>query len=397
MSEAIPIPHTWPPGIEVDPFYMAIQRTTPLARIQLPFGGEGWLVTRYADVKTVISDPRFSRQMPLSDDAPRISPVPRRDETIGGMDAPQHTRLRGLVAKAFTPRRIAELRPRAQEIAESCLDEMERSGPPADLVRHLALPLPMIMICEMLGTPVHDRYRFERWSTVLVSSTAFSPDDFEQAVGEIQEYIREQVARRRRQRFNDLLGDLVCAQEGGDRLSDEELVTFGVTLLIAGFETTANQIANSVYLLLKHPDQVRMLRADQALLPQAVEELLRIVQLGGGVGRTRIAREEVELAGGTVAPGEAVFVAGGPANLDERVFLNPHQLDVTRQHCPHLSFGHGAHYCLGAQLARTQIQVALGSLLQRFPELHCYDPEDRIAWKSGLLMRGPESLRVAWL
>jgi cytochrome P450 len=234
-----------------------------------------------------------------------------------------------------------------------------------------------------------------RWTEVLVSSTAYSPEEFSRAVEEIQEYLGSLVEQRRRSRHDDLLGDLVAARDEGDRLSEEELITFGVTLLIAGYETTANQIANSVYLLLESPDQLAKLRADEALLPRAVEELLRVVQLGGGVGRTRIATEDVALSGGTIAAGEAVFVAGGPANLDPRMFPDGDQIDVTREHCPHLSFGYGPHFCLGAQLARMQIQVALGSLLRRFPSLRLADA-DRIDWKTGLLMRGPENLRLAW-
>jgi cytochrome P450 len=395
MSEAIPIPTQWPSGIGVDPFYMAVQEAAPLVRIRLPYGGEGWLVTRYEDVKKVISDPRFSRQTPLDKNLPRITAEPRRDETIGGMDPAQHTRLRSLVAKAFTPRRMETLRPRAQAIVNVCLDELERSGPPADLVRHVALPLPMMMICEMLGTPIEDRKQFGRWTKVLVSSTAYSHQELSRAVDEIHEYLEGLVARRRCSRHDDLLGDLVTARDEGDRLSEEELITFGVTLLVAGYETTANQIANSAYLLLENPDQLAKLRADEALLPRAVEELLRVVQLGGGVGRTRIATEDVTLGRGTIAAGEAVFVAGGPANLDPRVFPDGGRLDVAREHCPHLSFGHGPHFCLGAQLARMQIQVALGSLLRRFPGLQLVDA-DRIEWKTGLLMRGPEVLSLAW-
>jgi nocardicin N-oxygenase len=393
--QAIPIPAQWPNGIGVDPFYMAVQETAPLMRIRLPYGGDGWLVTRYEDVKKVISDPRFSRQIPWGEDLPRITAAARRDETIGGMDPPQHTRLRSLVTKAFTPRRVEMLRPRAQAIVNSCLDEFERSGPPADLVRHVALPMPMMMICEMLGTPIQDRKQFGYWTKVLVSSTAYSREELSRAVEEIQEYLAGLVALRRRSRHDDLLGDLVAARDEGDRLSEEELITFGVTLLVAGYETTANQIANSVYLLLENPDQLAKLRTDQTLLPRAVEELLRVVQLGGGVGRTRIATEDVALSSGTIAAGEAVFVAGGPANLDPRVFPDRDRLDVTREHCPHLSFGHGPHFCLGAQLARMQIHVALGSLLRRFPGLRLADA-DRIEWKTGLLMRGPENLCLAW-
>ncbi|MFI9387154.1 cytochrome P450 [Kutzneria sp. NPDC052558] len=373
-----------------------MQRDEPLARITLPYGGDGWLVTRHEDAKVVSSDPRFARNFPVTEKTPRVTATPRRDETIGGMDAPQHTRLRGLVAKAFTARRIEQLRPRAQEVVDAALDGMAHAGPPADLVRHLALPLPITMICEMLGAPMSDRAHFQHWSTVLVSSTAYSAEELDRAVAEIRGYIAELVACRRNGRHDDLLADLVAARDNEDRLTEEELITFGVTLLIAGYETTANQLANFVYTLLTHPDQLRRLLNDPGLVPSAVEELLRFVPLGGGVGRTRVATADVQLPSGTVRAGEAVFIAGAQTNLDDRVFRNAAELDVGRDPNPHLTFGHGPHFCLGAHSARMQLQVALGSLLARFPKIRLAVPVEDVPWKGGLLMRGPVELPIVW-
>jgi nocardicin N-oxygenase len=300
------------------------------------------------------------------------------------------------VAKAFTPRRVELLRPRAQQLVDQALDTLIAVGPPADLVQALALPLPIVMICEMLGTRVEDRERFQQWSTALVSSTAFAEQELEDALRNITGYLEELIAERRRRHHDDLLADLVAARDAGDALTEDELVSFGVTLLVAGYETTANQIANFVYLLVTHPGELARLRTDPGLVPSAVEELLRFSQLGGGVGRTRIATEDVPLSCGTVHAGEAVFVAGGVANLDRSVFADPHRLDVGRTDNPHLSFGFGPHFCLGAQLARMELQVAISSLVTRLPRLRLAIPAEAVEWKKGLLMRGPTALPIEW-
>jgi nocardicin N-oxygenase len=314
------------------------------------------------------------------------------------MDPPEHSRLRKLVAKAFTSRRVDLLRPRAQQIVDQRLDEIERTGAPADLVANLALPLPVTVICEMLGVPPEDQHRFRDFSDAILSTTAYTADQIASARSELETYLAEVVAARRAapDTGDDLLAALVAARDNDDRLTEEELVQLGITLLIAGHETTANQIANFTYLLLSTPGQWDALRADPELVPDAVEELLRYVQLGSGGAFARVATEDVEVGGTLVRAGDAVFVNTQSANRDESIFHDAAELDLARRHNPHIAFGHGVHHCLGAQLARVELQVAIGSLLRRFPRLRLAVPAEDVPWKTGLLVRGPVALPVTW-
>ncbi|WP_216902615.1 cytochrome P450 [Nocardia alni] len=393
-----------PVRMEINPLYEQLRREEPLSRVRLPYGGDAWLVTRYEDIKFVLGDPRFSRAATVGrEDIPRGAPQTARADSLLSMDPPEHSRLRKLVAKAFTSRRVEQLRPRAQQIVDERLDAIEQAGPPADLVTKLALPLPVTVICEMLGVPPAE-YRFRDFSDVVLSTTSHTLEEIAAARIELEKYLAEVVAERRAaaargespENADDLMSALVAARDNDDRLSEQELVQLGVTILIAGHETTANQIANFTYLLLTHPDQWRQLRADPELVPAAVEELLRFVQLGAGASFPRMATEDLEIAGTVVRAGDAVFVQVGSANRDESVFHSPAELDLTRAHNPHVAFGHGVHHCLGAQLARIELQVALGSLLHRFPNLTLAVPADEVPWKTGMLVRGPKSLPVSW-
>jgi cytochrome P450 len=386
-----------PVRLDMDPLYATLRREEPISRVQLPYGGAGWLATRYDDVKLVLADPRFSRAAAVDrEDVPRSTPEPSQRNSLLSMDAPEHSRLRKLVAKAFTSRRVEQLRPRAQQIVDERLTDIERSGPPADLVSGLALPLPVTVICEMLGVPTQDQHRFRDFSDIVLSTTAHTREQINVARAELEAYLAELIAERRRRPAEDLLTALVAARDNEDRLSEEELVSLGIGLLIAGHETTANQIANFTYVLLTEPENWQLLCADPTLVPGAVEELLRFVQLGSGGSFARIATEDVELGGVTIQAGEAVFVNTQSANRDEAVFDTPEHMDLLRTHNPHMAFGHGVHHCLGAQLARLELQVALGSLLRRFPTLHLAVPVADVPWKTGLLVRGPKALPVSW-
>ncbi|GAB4588154.1 cytochrome P450 [Nocardia sp. IFM 10818] len=386
-----------PVRLDMHPLLAQLRREEPVARIRLPYGGEGWLVTRYDDVRLVLADPRFSRAATVDrEDLPRSTPEPPRGDSLLSMDPPEHTRLRKLVAKAFTGRRVQLLRPRAQQIVDAHLAAIERSGPPADLVQQFALPLPVTVICEMLGVPTEQQHRFREFSDAILSTTAYTRAQIIAARAGLEAYLAELISQRRAEPRDDLLSALVAARDNDDRLSELELVNLGVGLLIAGHETTANQIANFTYVLLTAPEQWELLRRNPELVPGAVEELLRHVQLGSGGAFARIATEDVELSGITVRAGEAVFVNTQAANRDETVFTDPEQLDLTRTDNPHMAFGHGAHHCLGAQLARLELQVAMASLLRAFPTLRLAVPVDEVPWKTGLLVRGPKSLPVAW-
>ncbi len=392
-------PRNYPFGeahrLDLDPMYEELRRTEPVARVRLPYGGDAWLVTKYDDVKTVLGDLRFSRAAVLGRDVPRTVPMLVERPSILSMDPPEHGRLRKLVAKGFTMRRTEQLRERAQVIVDGLLDAMEEEGAPADLVEALTMPLPITIICEMLGVPYDDRGEFRNWSDRALAITAFTPEEITGGFESLQDYIAGLVAERRKAPTDDVLGTLVTARDEGDRLSEDELVNFGVTLLVAGHETTANQLGNFVYTLLTNPDRVAELRADPDLVPAAVEELLRITPLGGSAGFPRIATEDVELSGVTIPAGGAVFV-GQAGNRDPAVFPEPDRLDFHRENTAHVAFGHGVHHCVGASLARMELQVAIGTLLRRYPALDLAVPAEEVRFKKGRLVRGPLELLVRW-
>ncbi|WP_229795158.1 cytochrome P450, partial [Saccharothrix coeruleofusca] len=252
-----------------DPTILRLQREEPVSRVRLPFGGDAWLVTKYRDIKTVLADPRFSRAAVLdqSREVPRAVPHRQTQTNILSMDPPDHTRLRKLVAKGFTARRTELLRERAQRVVDGLLDDMEAQGPPANLVEALALPLPITVICEMLGVPVEDRDQFRAWSDQALAITAFTPEEIVAGGQALASYIASLVAAKRAHPTDDMLTDLVAAHDEGDRLTEDELIGFGVALLVAGHETTANQIGNFTYTLLTHPDRLAELRQDPSLVP----------------------------------------------------------------------------------------------------------------------------------
>ncbi|MFG3703469.1 cytochrome P450 [Micromonospora sp. NPDC047670] len=388
-------PFSEPDRLNLDPRYAKLRRDEPLTRIRLPFGEPAWLATRHADVRTVLGDPRFSRAASVGRDEPRNS-ARQQDTGILAMDPPEHTRLRRLVAKAFTARRVEQLRPRTRAMAEELVDGMLAAGPPADLVEHLATPLPIRVICDLLGVPVADQDRFHTWSEAIVSTTSLTPEVAQQYIDNLFAYMGELIARRRREPTDDLLGAMVRARDADDRLAEDEVVQLAAGLLAAGHETTVTQIPNFVYVLLTHPDEWDRLRAEPALVPSAVEELMRFVPLGASSAFARYALEDVELGGVLVRAGEPVMVSIPSANRDETVFAEPDRLDLTRQANPHLGFGHGVHHCIGAQLARMELQVVLETLVDRTPGLRLAVPEPELTWKSGLLVRGLVAMPVSW-
>ncbi|HEX4701588.1 MAG TPA: cytochrome P450, partial [Pseudonocardiaceae bacterium] len=340
-----------PARLDINPTYAEL-REQPLARVEMPYGGAAWLATRYEDVKMVLADPRFSRAETMGKDVPRNVPPIQEDPSILSMDPPEHSRLRKLVAKAFTARHTERLRPRIQTIIDELLDRMVATGPPADLAESLAWPLPIQVICELLGVPTADRDKFRAWTDQVLSMAGAELPLIEEARAALNGYLADLIARRRVEPTNDLLGELVAARDGGDRLSEQELIVFGVTLLVAGHETTANQTGNFVYTLLTRPALWLQLVGDPDLVPSAVEELSRFTPLGASAGFPRIATEDLELGGQLVRAGEAVVVQMASANRDSTVFDRPDEINLASADNPHVAFGHGVHHCLGAPLAR---------------------------------------------
>lgn len=380
----------------MDPRYDEARSKAPLVRVKMPYGGEAWLATGYAEVKVVLSDPRFSRAAAPQADAPRLLPEPPPSGSVLTMDPPEHTRLRKLVAKAFTARRIEALRPRVQEIVDGLLDDLAKQGSPADLKKFLAEPLPVTVICEVLGVPAEDRETFRGLTDAVMSTTVFTSDEAQAAMGQFFGYLSQLVASKRARPTDDLLSAMVLATDADDRLDDTELVWLGVALLIGGHETTLNQISNFAYVLLTHDDVLAKLRANLDMVPHAVEELLRYIPLNTGSAYGVMAKEDIAFGDLVVRAGETVVPCIAGANRDPRVFAAPDKFDIARLDIPHISFGFGAHHCIGAQLARLELQVTIASLVQRFPDLRLAVPEDEVRWRKGTLIRGVESLPVAW-
>ncbi|MET9627776.1 cytochrome P450 [Lentzea sp. NPDC006480] len=376
-------------ALVLDPTYERLRREEPVTRVTYPYGGEGWLVTSYEETKFVLGDPRFSRARTVGQDVPRMQPLIAPGGSILTTDGPDHARMRRLVSKAFTVRRIEELRPRAQRIVDDLLDRLDNPG---DLVEGFSMPFPITVICELLGVPFEDRADFRLWSNQALSTVgSYTPEEAMDGVLKLHAYFTDLVAKRRAEPADDLISALVAARDNEDRLSEDELVRFGITLLVAGHETTANMLANSVVTLIEHPDAMKSLNEDT--LPNAIEELLRFIPLGSGAGFTRIATEDVQVGNALVQEGDAVLVVVSSANRDESVYPKSDELDLAREVGQHLQFGHGIHFCLGAQLARMELQVALGTLLRRMPGLRLAEP---VEFRKGSLVRGPVKLVVAW-
>ncbi|MEV5239090.1 cytochrome P450 [Streptomyces cinnamoneus] len=383
-------------GLDFDPFMAAQLRDEPVSRVKLPNGeGHAWFVTRYDDVKFVTSDPRFSRQAVLGRPITRLAPhfIPL-DEAVGFADPPEHTRLRKAVARAFTTRSLERLRPSAQRAADQLLDEMEQEGPPADLMEHLHGPLPLAVISDVMGVPEHERPRMAEWTNILLSA-GYGREESERAKTGMAGYFTELLEQRRPDPGDDLIGHLAEATVRGE-LSLEEAVAIALLIQASAAHAVRNNSANMVYALLTHPRQLARLRAEPELLPQAIEELLRFIPHRNAVGLARIATEDVEVGGVMIRAGEVVHSSYLTANRDPAVFERPDELDFDRTHNPHLSFGHGPHFCLGSMLARLESEVILSTLLERFPDLRLADPVEKIRWQRSALIRGPENLPVTW-
>ncbi|KAB2340338.1 cytochrome P450 [Actinomadura rudentiformis] len=382
--------------LDVSPLYARLREQEPLSRVQLPYGEPAWLATRYDDVKLVLSDPRFSRELAQGLDQPRLRSE-NTDDGIMGMDPPDHTRLRRLVGKAFTARRVERMRAEVKARAGELIDTMVEGGGPADLVEQFARPLPVSVICDLLGVPYSDHVRFRRWTEALTNDETTSGEVLAEIGPELDAYLGELIAERRRNPTDDLLGSLVRARDDGDRLSEAELISIaGPGLLTGGAETVASGIPSFAFHLLTHPDELARLRAEPGLMRTAVEELLRFIPINTAAMFARYSMEDVRLGDVTIRAGEPVLPALAAANRDPAVFDDPERVDLARAKNPHLAFGHGPHHCIGAQLARLELQVALETLLERFPALRLADGPEGVKWKFGVIVRGPAELRITW-
>ncbi|MBF6098721.1 cytochrome P450 [Nocardia cyriacigeorgica] len=389
--------------MRVDPLptLARMRAEAPIVRVFNPHQqAPEWRITRYADVTALLRDERFSKDKRKLSDAARsryfrVTEFDRLDRHMLFADPPEHTRLRGLVAKAFTPRRIMQLRPYAAAATESLLDQAERQES-VDLLDALAFRLPIAVLAELIGVPSEDQEQFRKWTSILVAAP--SNGDFDavrRMVIEFHAYLEHFLETRRRRPRDDLTSALIEAQTLGDCLSPDELMSMIFLLIAAGFETTGNLIGNGVWALLRHPAQLRRLQATPTLIGSAIEEVLRYcppVKNSTGV----FPLTDVEFRG-TLIPAEELVVASlMSAHHDDEQFAEPSRFDIARTPNRHLGFGLGAHFCLGAALARLEAAVAIGAVVRRFPRLRFAAEPNTLRWKDGVFVHGLEHLPVTW-
>ncbi|MFI1863671.1 cytochrome P450 [Streptomyces jumonjinensis] len=391
-------PFDYAEALEFDPLLRQLQTEAPVSRIRLPHGeGAAWLVTGYDDVRTVTTDRRFSRSAIIGKNFPRMTPEPIvQNEAINVMDPPGSSRLRSLISKGFAPRHIERMRVRTQLVVDELLDRMAEHGSPADLFEHLAAPLPLTTICEVLDIPEDDRVRLRSYARTMMDTTVANRENAVRAKADMRAYFATLTAERRAHPGDDLISALAAARDGDELLNDQELAVMAMVLMITGQDTTTYQIGNIAYTLLTRPRELAMLRERPEMLPQAIEELLRFIPFRKGVGIPRVATEDTELSGVRIQAGDIVHVSYLTANRDGRKFDRPDELDLERTGPSHMTFGWGGHHCLGAPLAATELEVALGTLLKRFPDLKLAQPPEEVRWNKTSIWRYPLALPVAW-
>ncbi|WP_339309652.1 cytochrome P450 [Paenibacillus sp. FSL k6-2145] len=372
------------------PVYEKLRKDEPVFRVMFPHGEFGWIITRYEDAVQILKDTRFSKDMVRRYGADNQSIF---SNNMLFSDPPDHRRLRGLVQKAFTPKLVADMRSHIRDIADELLDNLP-SQEKMNLIDDFAFPLPIIVISEILGVPLEDRDKFRLWSnTVIDASTAESAELFEQHAREFTDYLTAWFAKVRRDPGTDLISQLVIAEESGQRLTEQELLGVVSLLIIAGHETTVNLIGNGILALLEHPEQRELLIKQPELIHNAIEEMLRY---NGPLefSTSRWALEDIEFRGEHIAQGELVIVALGSANRDEQQFKDADIFDITREKSSHLAFGKGIHLCLGAPLARLEGEIAVSTLLNRFPNIQLQADVNELEWRPGMIVRGVKEIPV---
>ncbi|MFD1149127.1 cytochrome P450 [Saccharothrix hoggarensis] len=403
MTRTVPIPHGLPMDRDAGPFnppsaITRLREAHPVSPLHFPDGHEGWLVTGYDAVRRLMADTRFSSRQDIGVlhvpyDVPGMpaatEPSPQVPGLFISMDPPDHTRLRRLLTGAFTVRRMKQLEERIAEIVERRLDEMAALTPPVDLVKEFALPVPSLVICELLGVPYADRDTFQSNSAKFMEKEVALEEKMAAYTG-LTTYLSDLVAAKRAAPDEDMLSDLARH----DELTVEELTGIAFLLLLAGHETTANMLSLGTFALLEHPDQLAALRADPDLVPGAVEELMRYLSVADIF--YRYATEDLELGGETIPRGSTVVVSLLAANHDPLRFEDADTLDVRRAARGQLAFGHGVHQCLGQQLARIEMRAGLAGLLRRFPTLALAVPADEVRLRTDMNIYGVHALPVTW-
>jgi cytochrome P450 len=406
-ANALPAIDYFDPAFKADPHtaYAALRRDAPLHLTRSRDGRPLWLVTRRDDVLKVLKDPRFVKDRAVSRAGDKSAPAPQWPDALrwlNGMltaiDPPQHTRLRRIVTRAFSTRLVESLRPRIQAIADELLDAPLARGR-IELTTELAFPLPIIVICELLGLPADDRARFREWSDVLVTHAGLRDAQavaaLVPALEAVAAYLRRLFAAKQRAPGDDLISRLLRAQDEGEALTEDEMISQVLLMIIAGHETTAHLIGNGVLALLRHPATMERLVREPQLLPRAIEELLRY---DGPVETStlRFAREDVQWGGVTISRGDSVLAVLSSANRDERHGTQPERLVIERNDNAHLAFGHGIHFCIGAPLARLEAEIAIGTLLARLRGVRLEIDPSALRWRVGPLVRGLATLPLVF-
>jgi cytochrome P450 len=375
-----------------------LMKKCPVSKVRLPDDSVAWLVTGFEETREVMIDQRYSRALVFAPGRPLYGVEVTLADGMTAMDPPEHTRLRRLVAGAFTEKRIQALRPRVTRIVDDLIDMMLAGSRPADLSHAFSLMLPASVICVLLGVPIADVDLFHEWSNTIFADWSRSREKIDEAYAAMSGYMSELIARKRKAPEDDLISVLIDARDSAGKLTEDQLVQFCIGLLAAGHETTANAINMSFVALCQHPDELARLRADPSLIPGAVEEFLRYVIISGSgfVPLARVTREEVCLGGVTIPAGETVLPLFNVANRDPAAFDDPDRLDVGRPPRTHLGFGAGAHHCLGAQLARMELQEAFRGLLTRLPGLRMTVPMSELEFREGQIIASMRELPVTW-
>ncbi|MET9402271.1 cytochrome P450 [Kitasatospora sp. NPDC002965] len=404
-ASARPPLFTWDFAADPYPAYAWLREHEPVHRTTLPSGVEAWLVTRYADARQALADGRLSKNPANhSEQAHRTGrvgiPGERQADLMThllNIDPPDHTRLRRLVSKAFTPRRVAAFEPRVQQLTDRLIDGFAERGS-ADLIHEFAFPLPIYAICDMLGVPAEDQDDFRDWAGMMIRHGGGRRGGVGRAVKRMREYLAELIHRKRADLGDDLISGLIRAGDHGEHLTENEAAAMAFILLFAGFETTVNLIGNGTYALLRNPGQRALLqesiaRGESGLLETGIEELLRYdgpVELA----TWRFATSPLTIGGVLIPAGDPVLVVLAAADRDPARFADENTLDLARADNPHLGFGHGIHYCIGAPLARLEGRSALATLLSRLPDLRLAESPENLRWRGGLIMRGLRELPV---
>ncbi|UUV31544.1 cytochrome P450 [Amycolatopsis roodepoortensis] len=378
--------------------YSELRDKCPVTKVSLPSGDTAWMVTGFDEVITAMTDRRLSRAALRDPGAPRMIPGPDFSDNpfnLLNQEGPDHARLRRLIAPAFTPHKARIWRPRVERIADEIVDRLEAGPRPVDLHHEFAALLPIWVICEMVGAPIEDRPKLQEWTDRLISVTAYTSEQRLAAREEAAAYVAALVAERRKDPGEDLLSALITAQDEKDRLSDRELVWLGINLLVAGHDTTVSALSRGLFMLMRHPDQWRILCERHELTERAVEELLRYAP-SSEIGFMRVATDDLRIADVDVAKGEAVIPVMHAAGRDPRRTEDPDRLDLTREEIQHIAFGAGVHYCPGAGVARMELQVAFSCLARRLPSLRLAVPAEDVRWLGGLLTVRPEALPATW-